>query len=217
MEAFGSRSWQPWFRLHLAERDFAEALKTVDRLRKTDKATASYCAALVYLKQGDAARALPEVEVVQEAQRNRKNDRGLELRLWEVQGLYQCQTGDAEAGLKLLQKAVERTKSDYSHHAWGNGAQYMEAWGVAALGAGKGAVAEEAYLEALAHDPGSVRAALGMQVLCEGQGRTEEAARFAELAKRCWAKADSGRLEVELSALRALRQGASRAGAGDAR
>jgi Tfp pilus assembly protein PilF len=205
MEAAGFKPLLPWFRLHLAERDYAEALKIAEQNRKGDKAQAAYLSALVYLKQGDAARAKPEVEVLQGIFRDRKNDKRLELQLWEVQGLYLCQSGDADAGLQLLARAVERSKNDYGHHAWGNGSYYMEAWGLAALGAGRDAVAEEAYLEALAHDPGSVRAALGLQVLCERLGRSDEAARYAALARRCWARADAGRLEAELAALRAWR------------
>src|SRR6202040_2593921 len=112
-----------------------------------------YLAALVYLKQGDAARATPEVEVLQHAFRDRKNDKVLEFRLLETQGLLMCQTDSVDAGLKLLARDVDKSKNDYSHHAWGNGAYYMEAWGVAALHGGKNDVAEEALLEALAHDP----------------------------------------------------------------
>lgn len=193
----------PWFKLHLAERDWAEALKIADQYRKSDKMMASYLAALVYLKQGDVARARPEVEVVQQAYEKRKSDKQMEYRLWETQGLLMCQSGAAEAGLKLLLRAVERSKNDYSHHAWGNGAYYMEAWGLAALKADAFDQAEEGLLEALAHDPGSVRAALGMQVLCERQKRTQEAARYAELAQRCWRRADSQMLERELAAIRA--------------
>ena len=99
-------------------------------------------------------------------------------------------------------KTVLKTKDDYKHHAWGHGAYYMELWGLAALRADKLAVAEEAFLEALAHDAGSVRGALGMQVVCERQHRTEETLRFAELAQRCWRRADAGRLTRELEALR---------------
>src|SRR5437588_8759445 len=91
----------------------------------------------------------------------------------------------------------------------------MEAWGLWALCAGKLDVAEEAFLEALAHDPGSVRAALGLQVLCERLGRSEEAERYAELAKKCWARADSGKLQVELDALRGDRAGAAKVGGAD--
>jgi tetratricopeptide (TPR) repeat protein len=197
----GIRHWKPWFRLHLGERDWDEAQKIIDHFRKTDKAEASYLAALLYLKKGDLERASAEVEVLRQAAHKSKTP-GSENRLWETQGLLMCRTDAADAGLALLAKAVARTKDNYQHHAWGNGAYYMEAWGIGALHAGKAEVAEEAFLEALAHDPGSARAALGMQVLCERQGRTEEAARFAELARRCWRKADPGCLEAELAELR---------------
>jgi Tfp pilus assembly protein PilF len=203
-EASGSeiKHWLPWFRLALAERDWPEALQIVDHFRKTDKETASYLAALVYLRQANPARAAPEVESLRYAYADHKDDKTLEDRVWETQGLLLCRTGAAETGLSLLAKAVERSKTDYSHHAWGNGAYYMEVWGEAALRAQKPQVAEEAFLEALAHDPGSVRAALGLQVLCERQGRTEEARRYDQLARRCWRKADAHCLAAELASLR---------------
>jgi tetratricopeptide (TPR) repeat protein len=201
-QGHGFRAWLPWFKLHVAERDWAEALKVAEQFRKRDKATASYLTALVYLKQGDPARATPEVEVLRQAYQQKKADRQLEYRLWETQGLLLCQTGRGDAGLKLLAKAVDRSKNDYSHHAWGNGAYYMEAWGVAALQTGKADIAEEAFLEALAHDPGSVRAALGLQVLCERQGRTEEAVRYGDLARRCWRRAEVHSFDAELALLR---------------
>ncbi len=125
-----------------------------------------------------------------------------------------CQTGDADAGLKLLARAVDKTKDDYAHHAWGNGAYYMELWGIAALQSGRESIAEEAFLEALAHDAGSVRAALGMQVLCEHQGRSEEARRFADVARRCWNRADSANFNAELAALRSQRYENRRAESG---
>jgi len=192
------------FRLHLAERDWDGALKVAEESRKSDKQNYSYLSALVYLKKGDNARALAEIEVLQEAFRHRgegKADKELELRLWETQGLYLCQTGSPEPGLKLLAKCVEKMKDDFSHHSWGNGAYYMEAWGTAALRCHKDAVAEEALLEALAHDAGSVRAALGLQVLCERQGRPDEAQRYGELARRCWGRAEVRHLEAERMAL----------------
>jgi tetratricopeptide (TPR) repeat protein len=208
----GQKLWIPWFRLHLAERDWDQSARVIAEHRKaakSDKTTPSYLAAVLYLKKGETARALPEIEVLQNAFRNHKNDKTLEFRLWETQGLYMCQTGSPDAGLKLLARAVEKTKDDYRHHAWGNGAYYMEAWGIAALQAKRPAVAEEAFLEALAHDPGSVRAALGLQVLCEQQGRTEEAHRYADLARRCWGRAQPGALETELAALRGERHAGS--------
>ncbi|MCS6852170.1 MAG: hypothetical protein NZ700_13490 [Gemmataceae bacterium] len=194
-----------WIRLHLAERDWAEAQPLIDRLRRTDKVEASYYAALLHLKKGEAERAAAEVEVLREAQQKKKSDSALQLKLWETQGLLLCQTGNAEVGTRLLFRAVEKTKDDYRHHAWGNGAYYMEAWGTGALHGHLLTVAEEAFLEALAHDRGSVRGALGMQVVCERQGRIEEAQRFADLARRCWRRADPGQLERELACLRGER------------
>jgi tetratricopeptide (TPR) repeat protein len=196
----------PVFRLHLAERNYDEALKSAEEVRKHDKQKGSYLAALVYLKSGDNARALAEIEVLQEASRRRsggRSEKELELRLWETQGTYLCQTGSPEPGLKLLARCVEKTKDDFSHHSWGNGAYYMEAWGSAALRCHKDDVAEEAFLESLAHDPGSVRAALGLQVLCERQGRSEEARRYGDLALRCWGRAEVRSLEAERLALQA--------------
>jgi hypothetical protein len=102
----------------------------------------------------------------------------------------------------MLATAADKSKNDYGHHAWGNGSSLMEAWGIAALRAGKAAIAEEAFLEALAHDPGSVRAALGLHVLCDRQGRTEESARYLDLAQRDWRKADTQSFAAELAALR---------------
>jgi Tfp pilus assembly protein PilF len=189
-----------WFRLHLALNEWEPALKIANSYTK-DKITASYLRALVYLRQGDIGRATPEVTVLQEAYTGKRNDKGLELRLWEVQGALACLRGE-EGGLKLLAKAVEKTKDDYFHHSWGQGAYYMEGWGIGALRANRLDVAEEAFLESLAHDAGSARGALGMKVICERQHRTEEALRFAELAQRCWRQADHGVLQAELELLR---------------
>jgi tetratricopeptide (TPR) repeat protein len=198
----GLRHWPQWFRLHLAARDYDEALKVVQHFRKPDKLTAAYMAALVYLKLGDADRATPEVETLQNAFVDRKNDKDLEMRLWEVQGVLMCRTGGVDAGLKLLARCVAKTKNDFRHHSWGGGAYFMEIWGAEALRGDRPEVAEEAFLEALAHDPGSVRGALGMQVLCERQGRSEEARRFAELAHKCWSRADAKDFDAELADLR---------------
>jgi tetratricopeptide (TPR) repeat protein len=186
----GYSHWLPWFRLHLGERNWDEALKVVEHYRKPEKTTAAYLAALVFLKQGDVARAMAEVDVLRQAAREKRNDKLFQDRLNEVQGLLLCKQGAADEGLKLIQRVVLRTKDDFSHHAWGNGASFMEVWGMAALEGGRLAVAEEAFLEALAHDPGSVRAALGLQALCQKQGRTDEAERYGKLAQKFWRKAD---------------------------
>jgi tetratricopeptide (TPR) repeat protein len=189
-----------WFRLHLDERDWTAALKVADSLAK-DKVTASYMRALVYLRQGDVERAAPEMAVLQEAFPSKRTNKGLELQLWEVQGLLACARGE-DGGLKLLSRSVDKAKDDYGQHAWGHGAYFMENWGVGALKVNRLDQAEEAFLEALAHDSGSARGALGMQVVCERQHRDEEAHRFAELAQRCWRRADPGVLQAELDYLR---------------
>src|SRR5262249_49048653 len=155
----------------------------------------------LFLRQGNVARATAEIEVLRQAMQSGKGNKQLESRFWESQGVLMCQTGSPEQGLKLLAKIIERTKDDYSHHAWGHGACYMRTWGIAALKSGQDETAEEAFLEALAHEPSCVRGALGLQVLCERQGRSEEARRYEELARRCWARADAGVLEAELAYL----------------
>jgi len=191
-EALGYKYRHPavWFRLHLAERDWDEAQKIVDQQRKSDKNTAAYYAALIALAQNDPERARPEVDVLRQSTIARKLNRQVDANLWETQGLLLCQTGAVDEGLKLLYRCVEKTKDDYSHHSWGHGAYYMEVWGQAALAGNRLDVAEEAFLEALAHDAGSAKAAFGLQMLCERQGRSEEAARYAVLARRFWRHAE---------------------------
>jgi tetratricopeptide (TPR) repeat protein len=192
----GYRFHLPWFRLAVGRKDWVAAEALVAEQRKRDKALGSYLAALLYLERGELARAAAEVDVLRQAQQNKRGDRRLEQRLWEVQGRLLCATGGGEAGLKLVKRAVEKTKDDYHYHAWGGGAYHMEGWGVAALDAGNAEDAEEAFLEALAHDAGSAKAALGMAAVCSRLGRSREAASFEALARRVWAKADPGAYEA---------------------
>jgi Tfp pilus assembly protein PilF len=203
-EGYGFRHLLPWFRLHLAERDFDTALKIADEHRKHDKTTASYLTALIHLARHESAQALAEIEVLEQAYQERPANREVKYRLLEVRGCWLCQTGCPDAGLNLLARVVNETKDDYRHHAWGNGAYYMETWGLAALSCGKFDIAEEAFLEALAHDSGSVRGALGLQTLCERQGRLEEAQQYAVLAKRFWKQADTQAFQAEQAAIRGL-------------
>lgn len=179
-----------WLRMAIAQRDWPEVEKQIEQLRKTDKTNGAYWAALVSLEKGDTEQAGREVDTLRQAAQTRKADKNLDRRLREVQGRHMCQKGEGESGLKLLKKLVDETKNDFGHHAWGNGAVYMESWGVGALEAGNATEAEEAFQEALAHDTGSVRGALGLWALCERLGRTEEADRYLKLAHRVWTKAD---------------------------
>ena len=186
-----------WFRMALATGDWKEAKEIVEYYRKRNKADGAYYAALLYLEKGDVKRAGTEIETLrqQDQGKTKSRNRGGDNKLWEVQGLHLCRTGSGEAGLKLLKKAVDATKNNYSHHAWGGGAVLMEAWGYGALDAGNAVQAEEAFQEALAHDTGSVRGALGMWALCERLGRTEEADRYLKVARRCWSRADPADFE----------------------
>ncbi len=187
-----------WFRMAITQKDWAEAQKIVDYYRRLDKAGGAYYAALMCLEKGDTEQAGREVDTIRQSQQagRKTTDKLKERRLQEVQGRYLCQKGDGDAGLKLLRKLVDSSKNDFSHHAWGNGAVHMEAWGIGALEAGNALDAEEAFQESLAHDSGSVRGALGMWALCERLGRTEEAARYLKLAHRVWAKADAKDFET---------------------
>lgn len=108
----------------------------------------------------------------------------------EVRGLVLCKTGHADQGLAILKKLADGAKNNYEQHAWGHGAYYMETWGMAALAAGKEAAAEEAFLEAIAHDPGSFQGPLGMQILCERTGRTDDAKQFQTMAQKAWQHAE---------------------------
>jgi tetratricopeptide (TPR) repeat protein len=180
-----------WFRMALGEKDWAECQKLIEFHRRNNKANGAYYAAVMCLEKGETDQAGREVDTLRQLQQSGKSDKALERKLWEVQGWYLCQKGEGEAGLRLLKKLVNATKNDFGHHAWGNGAVYMEVWGLAALEAGNAIEAEEALQEALAHDNGSVRGALGLWALCDRLGRTEEAERYLKLAHRLWAKANA--------------------------
>ena len=129
--------------------------------------------------------------MLQQACRAKQTDRQTEIAAVGDAGAAAVPDRGGRRGAEAAgQRCVEKTKDDYSHHAWGNGAYYMEEWGTAALAGGKLDVAEEAFLEALAHDAGSAGRRWGCRVLCERQGRSEEAARYAALARRCWRHAE---------------------------
>ena len=185
-------SFQPLFlSLAISDRKWEEAEKLISKAKRGDKSQQAYQFAMLALEQGDMGKALGQLEILQNAQRQKKGDKQTEIRFNTVQGWYLCQTGMGEAGLKMIKRAVDKTKDDYSHHAWGRGASLMEIWGIAALQASRAVDAEEAFQEALAHDAGSAKAALGLYALCQKLDRTDEAERYLKLARRLWARADS--------------------------
>jgi tetratricopeptide (TPR) repeat protein len=190
-----------WFRTAMTQHDWPAAQKLIETMRKTDRLGAAYYAAIVALEQRNHPRVEAELEVLRQAAAAKKSDTKIGYRVWEIQARFYCQLGQGEAGVKLFHRIVEKTKNDFNHHAWGGGAYYMEQWGVAALEAGLASEAEEAFQEALAHDAGSVRGALGLWAVCERLGRMDEAGRYMKLARRCWARAsvvDFDRLQTDL-------------------
>lgn len=180
-----------WFRMAVATGDWKDAENLAEAMGKSNKGNAAYYKAILALEQGNIPAATAAVDVLRQLGQKKSGGRQLELRLWETQGRLMCLTGKGPAGIKLLRRVIEKTKDDYSHHSWGGGAYFMEVWGIAALEAGIAREAEEAFQEALAHDAGSVRGALGMWALCQQLGRADEATRFLKLAYRCWPRADA--------------------------
>jgi Tfp pilus assembly protein PilF len=191
------------FLLHAAERQWDDARKVLDTMK--DPQTVHYLTALYHLKQNRPDLAAASVEALKKALQapaDKKTDRNLlENRQLETEGLLLCQQGDPKAGLALLAKLRERTTDTHRQIGWAHGAYFDEVHGMAALKSGQDEIAEEALQHALAHDRGSARGALGMQVLCERQGRDDEARRFRAMARRIWAKADPGALDAELEYL----------------
>lgn len=181
--------FQPWIRFAMASNDQALAAKIVEEARRKDKNLAAYAGAWLALEQGRLGDAAAEVEALRQAVASNPKDRRLSLFLWEMQGWLYCREGDVEPGLQLLRRTIEKTKDDFSHHAWGLGAILMERWGMCALEGNRMPEAEEAFLEAMAHDPGSVIGALGLEEICRRQGRTSEMNRYRDLANKNWSRA----------------------------
>jgi tetratricopeptide (TPR) repeat protein len=179
-----------WLKMAIATRDEVMARETIDKLYKTDRSQAAYGAGMWAWVNGNIPDMKAQVDVLRQMRQTNKNDKPAELRLLELMGLLACEEGDCTEGLVLLKRCVDRTKDDHQAHSWGNGAKHMESWGQGALKAGNHAQSREAFLEALAHDPGSVTAALGLKILSEAEGKISQAARYGDLANRSWRRAD---------------------------
>lgn len=207
MKALNYNKPEIFGRYFLASHDTASLKKWIEENRSKDKVITSYIAALHYLEQCEFAKAKQEIDVLDEAIKGDKRDKKLELKIWEARGLAMCKSGLVDQGLALLQKSADASKNDYQQHAWGHGAYFMEVWGLAALAAGRDSVAEEALLEAIAHDPGSFRGALGMQVLCERLGRPDEARQYQQMAEKAWQHADVKTYTDAVAQIRQLKTG----------
>ena len=192
-----------WFRILRGQNAAAGIEELAKKTRTRDKYQAAYMLATLALDRDDPAAARPHIDTLK-AQRSSgrgKSSKDRQGNYGEVEGRWLCRTGSAEAGLKLLKRSVDQSKDNFAHHAWGNGAADMEVWGLEALRAGDAAQAEEALLEAIAHDSGSVRGLLGMASLCRVQGRTRAADRFMAQARETWSRANPADFEALAAAI----------------
>lgn len=180
-----------WLRLAAATGDDELAAEALEKLQKTDRPQAAHAGGMWCWRRDDIAGLRAHAEVLRQARQAGRADKANELRLLELLGLLACEEGDGKTGLTLLKRCVDRTKDDHQAHAWGNGSRHMESWGLGALRVGDRAVAREAFLEALAHDPGSATAALGLEALCAMESQPGQAARYRALAAKSWNKASA--------------------------
>jgi hypothetical protein len=194
-----------WARLLQLKAD-PRALEEWAERRRADKAADGfYIGALAKLNAGDAAAAAPLVTNVEEQWK--KVPAVNFYRYNEVKGRYLVQTGSPDEGLKLLREAADKAVKDNALHAWGGGSYMLEVWGEASLRVHRWDEAEQAFLEALAHEHGSIVGALGMQVVSEATRRPDLAAHYAARAAAIWKDADPGARERQLERLRKLASG----------
>jgi Tfp pilus assembly protein PilF len=195
------RNGLDWARLLQLKAD-APALEEWAQHRLESKTPEGYyIGAIVRLNRGDLAGAQPLVANVEEQW---KKQPGNAYRYDEVKGRYLAQSGQVDEGLTMLREAAAKAVKDSGLHAWGGGSYVLEVWGETALRAHRLDEAEEAFLEALAHEHGSVIGALGMQVVWEQRGNPSMARHFAARAGAIWKDADPGALDRQLQRLRQL-------------
>ncbi len=198
------RDGLPWARL-LQLKAIPEELAAWTQ-RRSSSPDGIYFSALLKLNEAlknPAALAEAKPLVDQVEQRFKSQPPNL-YRLNEVKGRYLVQSGQVDEGLKLLREAGAKAVKDSGLHAWGGGGYFLEAWGETALLARRLDEAEEAYHEALAHEHGSIVAALGMQVVWEQRQRTDMAQHYARRAAVIWKDADAGSLDRQLARIRMI-------------
>lgn len=196
------RNGLPWARLIQLKADPKELDAWATARRENNAPDGFYIGAIAKLDLDDTAAAQPLIQRVEEDfKRNPVNM----YRFNEVQGRYLVQTGtDVDGGLKLLREAGAKAVKDSGLHAWGGGSYVLEVWGETALRARRWDEAEEAFLEALAHEHYSIVGALGMQVVWEARGQQDRARHYAERAAAIWKGADPGYAERHLERLRRM-------------
>jgi len=196
------RDGLPWARLLQLKAAPEELEQWAQRRRGTNAPDGDYIGALSHLNRNDLPGALPLLTKVEEQWK--KNAKANLYRYNEVKGRYLVQSGNVDEGLKLLKEAAGLTVKDTGLHAWGGGSYVLEVWGEAALRAHRWDEAEEAFLEAMAHEHGSIIGALGLQVTAEQRGRSDLAAHYAARAAAIWKNADPDALTRQLERLRRL-------------
>jgi hypothetical protein len=194
------RDGLPWARLLQLKAIPEELDQWVERRLKTPDG--AYIGALAHLNRNDLPGALPLLTRVEEQWK--KNATANLYRYNEVKGRYLVQSGNVDEGLKLLREAAAKAVKDSGLHAWGGGSYVLEVWGESALRAHRWDEAEEAFLEALAHEHGSIIGALGLQVVAEQRGQADLASHYAARATAIWKDADPDALPRQLERLRKL-------------
>lgn len=198
------RNGLPWARL-LRQKWDLDALDRWSEARRTGNAPDGfYVGAVNKLDRGELAAVVPLMARVEEQW---KKVPSTSYRWEEVHGRYLVQTGSVDEGLKILRESGAKAVGDSALHAWGGGSYILENWGEAALRAHRWDEAEQAFLEALAHEHGSIIGALGMQVVSEQRARPDLAAHYRDRARAIWKDADAGALDRQLDRLRKLAAG----------
>lgn len=195
------RDGLPWARMLRLKGDITALTTWAEQRRKSKSPDGVYIAALVALDRGDTASALPLIEEVEKRNNEKSGDF---YRYAETRGRYLVQTGEVEQGLDLLRKAAAKAVKDTGAHAWGGGSYMLEVWGETALRAARLDEAEEAFLEAMAHEHGCIVGALGLEVVSERRKQTDMARHYSNRAATIWKDADKGCLETQLARLRSL-------------
>ncbi|MHB2019568.1 MAG: hypothetical protein ACYCW6_21705 [Candidatus Xenobia bacterium] len=164
-----------------------------------DNADYVYMAALVDLDLNDPKDAGALIDklkpVVMKHQYNYYN-------YLEAYSRWLIETGKVDQGFALFRKTAARSVNDANLHFFGGGGYFPEVYGEEALRHHRLDEAEFAFSESLAHDHGSIVAALGMQVVEEARGNKELAASYAARAADMWKHADPGSLQRQLDRLR---------------
>jgi tetratricopeptide (TPR) repeat protein len=117
--------------------------------------------------------------------------RALEIGETELAATIAARTGDRKKGYELFRKAADMEAALIYTEPPSYPRPVVEGFGATALALGDFAVAEKAYREALAREPGSGRAYLAIAAALRGQNKASEAQDMQAKGLKAWAKADA--------------------------